>query len=94
VLQLAEQYGVSRLKSICEEHLKLGLTTENVSDLLESADFYSCPSLRSYCLDFITRHFGKVRTTASFQKLSPALFVAISHRLPYLEHPADRNFPK
>ena len=53
VLVAADQLLISRLVSICESALVALLTLKNVGQILEFADIYNAPQLKTACMHFI-----------------------------------------
>merc|ERR1719197_1557416 len=56
----ADQFGVDRLKKLCEKKILVSINTENVATILQAANMHHALSLRQSCMDFILTHFDTV----------------------------------
>jgi len=65
----ADQFGVERLKKMCEKTILLSITVESAASILQAADMHNARSLRQRCLDFILRHFDSVSKTNAFEEM-------------------------
>merc|ERR1740138_1819959 len=65
----ADQFGVDRLKKLCEKTILLSITVESAASILQAADMHNARSLRQRCLDFILRHFDSVSKTNAFEEM-------------------------
>merc|ERR1719506_1972107 len=65
----ADQFGVERLKKMCEKAILQSITVESAASILQAADMHSARSLRQRCLDFILRHFDSVSKTSAFEEM-------------------------
>jgi speckle-type POZ protein len=53
LLVAADQYGMERLKLMCESTLRKELDAESVATILALADQHSCSGLKDACIRFI-----------------------------------------
>ena len=84
----ANLYSIEPLKRICCELLGRSICVENAAGILQAADTYGVPHLRTTCLSFMVGHFAEVIRTEAFQEL-----VAAETRplvLSFLEEAASR----
>merc|ERR1719375_2362577 len=65
----ADQFGVERLKKMCEKTILQSISVENAAHILVAADMHHARSLRQRCLDFILRHFDSVSKTSAFEEM-------------------------
>jgi len=66
LLHLADKYGVSYLKSLCEDTLIETLSQENVAELLLLAHTHNAENLKKLAMDYIIRHRKEVTATAGW----------------------------
>ena len=66
----ADQFGVDRLKRVCEQFISQSVNVENAADILLTADLHNATGLRGRCMDFILRHFDAVSKSTSFEALA------------------------
>jgi hypothetical protein len=69
LFQAADQFGVDRLKKICESRMLASINVENASSILFAADLHNAKSLRERCINFILAHFDAVTKTAGFEEM-------------------------
>ena len=70
VFMAADQFGVDRLKRLCEQEIVCGISVENAAAILQAADVHNAVALRGRCLDFILRHFDAVSKSAAFEDMA------------------------
>mmetsp|Transcript_56873 Transcript_56873/g.133639 ORF Transcript_56873/g.133639 Transcript_56873/m.133639 type:complete len:509 (+) Transcript_56873:273-1799(+) len=65
----ADQFGVERLKRLCEKKILISISIDNAATILQAANMHIADGLRQSCLDFILRHFDAVSKTAAFEEM-------------------------
>eukprot|EP00397_Hematodinium_sp_SG-2012_P039098 GEMP01042634.1.p1 GENE.GEMP01042634.1~~GEMP01042634.1.p1 ORF type:complete len:502 (+),score=78.77 GEMP01042634.1:151-1656(+) len=65
----ADQFGVERLKKLCEKKILVSINIENASTILQAANLHHATGLRQSCLDFILRNFDVVSKTSAFEEM-------------------------
>ena len=70
VFVAADQFGVERLKRICEQQIVHAINVDNAAEILQAADLHNAAGLRGRCLDFMLRHFDAVSKSTSFEALA------------------------
>lgn len=65
----ADQFGVERLKKLCEKKILVSINIENASTILQAANLHHATGLRQSCFDFILRNFDVVSKTAAFEEM-------------------------
>jgi len=65
----ADQFGVDRLKKLCEKKMLASICVENAATLLQVAYQHNATGLRQSCLDFILWNFDVVSKTAAFEEM-------------------------
>jgi hypothetical protein len=70
VFVAADQFGVDRLKRLCEQKIVFGVSVENAASILQAADVHNAAGLRSRCVDFILRHFDAVSKSKAFEDMA------------------------
>ena len=68
LFQVADRFGVDRLKYLCEHHLLCAMTVENAASLLHVADRFNAAYLREKVMVFILTHFDMVSKTTAFEE--------------------------
>ncbi|CEM13230.1 unnamed protein product [Vitrella brassicaformis CCMP3155] len=68
----ADQFGVERLKKLCERKILTSIDIDNAATILQAADLHTAVSLRQSCFDFILRNFDAVSKTQSFEEMGRA----------------------
>lgn len=66
---MPEQYGVDRLKRICESKMLGSLCVENAAGILHAADLHNATVLRDQCISFMLSNFDAVTKTAAFEEM-------------------------
>uniref|UniRef100_A0A672NP07 RCC1 and BTB domain containing protein 2 n=1 Tax=Sinocyclocheilus grahami TaxID=75366 RepID=A0A672NP07_SINGR len=66
LLDLATYYRESRLKRLCQETIKRGITEENAITLLSAAVKYEARDLEEFCFKFCVNHLTAVTQTQAF----------------------------
>jgi len=69
LLQAADQFGVDRLKKMCESKMLASITVDNAARVFHDADLHNAKSLREKCLNFILSNFDAVTKTESFEEM-------------------------
>eukprot|EP00928_Gymnodinium_smaydae_P008896 TRINITY_DN1327_c0_g2_i2.p1 TRINITY_DN1327_c0_g2~~TRINITY_DN1327_c0_g2_i2.p1 ORF type:complete len:504 (-),score=110.69 TRINITY_DN1327_c0_g2_i2:52-1563(-) len=65
----ADQFGVERLKKLCEQKILASINVDTAATVLQTANLHSASGLRQHCLDFILRHFDAVSKTEAFEEM-------------------------
>merc|ERR1712217_469532 len=65
----ADQFGVERLKRLCEKKILLSINVDSVATILQAANMHIAHGLRQSCMDFILRHFDTVSKTPAFEEM-------------------------
>uniref|UniRef100_A0A673K3X5 BTB domain-containing protein n=1 Tax=Sinocyclocheilus rhinocerous TaxID=307959 RepID=A0A673K3X5_9TELE len=66
LLDLSTYYRESRLKRLCQETIKRGITEENAITLLSAAVKYEARDLEEFCFKFCVNHLTAVTQTQAF----------------------------
>jgi speckle-type POZ protein len=68
LLAAADRYALDRLKLLCAQKLLSNMTVDTVATLLDCAETYNCPDLKTMCIEFVLddENFDKVVLTDSF----------------------------
>ncbi|KAI2656030.1 RCC1 and BTB domain-containing protein 2 [Labeo rohita] len=66
LLDLATYYRESRLKRLCQDTIKRGITEENAITLLSAAVKYEARDLEEFCFKFCVNHLTAVTQTQAF----------------------------
>ncbi|KAG1932878.1 RCC1 and BTB domain-containing protein 2 isoform X1 [Pimephales promelas] len=66
LLDLATYYRESRLKRLCQETIKRGITEENAVTLLSAAVKYEARDLEEFCFKFCVNHLTAITQTQAF----------------------------
>ena len=66
LFETADQFGVDRLKRICEDKMLVALNASNAATIFLAADAHHAIQLRTRCMHFILNHFNEVSKSASF----------------------------
>ena len=69
VLPFAEEYGLEGLRKMCEQSLAESLTSDNVVDLLITANAHNALDLKKVCMDYISSNVVSVRKSEGWRKL-------------------------
>jgi hypothetical protein len=69
LFEAADQFGVERLKKVCEARMLGSLCVENAASIFHAADTHSAGTLREKCLNFILANFDPVTKTACFEEM-------------------------
>lgn len=72
LLDLANAYCESELKSRCQQLIRQSVSVENVATLYATGMKYEAQDLENYCLRFAVHHLTAVVQTESFAKLDEA----------------------
>lgn len=72
LFQIADRFGVERLKRICENLMLSSLNIENAAHILFTADLYDAKGLRERCIAFIVAYFNAVSKTQAFEEVGRA----------------------
>jgi ankyrin repeat protein len=73
LLTVAEQYGVVRLRQLCEDFLAKSINGENVCGLLQFADMFSAGQLRASCINYIAVFWSSLGRQGEFLEELEAL---------------------
>ncbi|KAM9333946.1 RCC1 and BTB domain-containing protein 1 isoform 3-T3 [Symphorus nematophorus] len=66
LLDLATAYCENRLKRLCQQIIKRGITVENAFTLLSAATRYDAEDLEVFCFRFCVNHLTQVTQTGAF----------------------------
>eukprot|EP00611_Tribonema_gayanum_P007104 TRINITY_DN16471_c0_g1_i1.p1 TRINITY_DN16471_c0_g1~~TRINITY_DN16471_c0_g1_i1.p1 ORF type:complete len:513 (-),score=180.22 TRINITY_DN16471_c0_g1_i1:25-1563(-) len=69
LLMASERYLLDRLKALCEESIRKGVTVENVVGVFLTAHKHNAEGLKEICLDYILDNLEAVKGTQSFNEL-------------------------
>uniref|UniRef100_A0A8C2K131 Regulator of chromosome condensation (RCC1) and BTB (POZ) domain containing protein 2 n=1 Tax=Cyprinus carpio TaxID=7962 RepID=A0A8C2K131_CYPCA len=69
LLDLSTYYRESRLKRLCQETIKRGITEENAITLLSAAVKYEAQDLEEFCFKFCVNHLTAVTQTQAFAEM-------------------------
>jgi len=69
LFQAADQFGVERLKKMCEGKMLASISIENAASIFHAADVHNAKSLREKCLNFILANFDAVTKTPDFEEM-------------------------
>ena len=69
VLPFAEEYGLEGLRKMCEQSLAKSLTSDNVVDLLITANAHNALDLKKVSMDYISSNVVSVRKSEGWRKL-------------------------
>ena len=69
LFQAADQFGVDRLKKICESKMLSSINVENAASIFHAADLHNALGLREKCLTFILHNFDAVTKTICFEEM-------------------------
>ena len=58
LLEVADEYDLSRMKLLCESHLCKSISVESVSSILALADRHHAMELRAVCLKFAAENLA------------------------------------
>eukprot|EP01125_Pyxidicula_operculata_P006912 TRINITY_DN2368_c0_g1_i2.p1 TRINITY_DN2368_c0_g1~~TRINITY_DN2368_c0_g1_i2.p1 ORF type:complete len:692 (-),score=98.22 TRINITY_DN2368_c0_g1_i2:410-2485(-) len=78
---LSNEYGIDRLREMCEKYLFDGIEIENVAWLYEVAEMNNAQFLASYCSYFMFKHFDKVTETEAYKNLNPITLETIDESI-------------
>jgi len=65
----ADQFGVERLKRLCEQTILSSINIDSAALILQAANMHVAHGLRQTCLDFILRNFDAVSKTPAFEEM-------------------------
>jgi len=65
----ADQFGVERLKRLCEKKILTSINVDSVATILQAANVHMADGLRQSCMDFILRNFDAVSKTPAFEEM-------------------------
>jgi hypothetical protein len=63
----ADQFGVERLKRLCEKRILVSINVDSAATILQAANMHVAHSLRQSCMDFILRNFDAVSKTQALR---------------------------
>lgn len=70
LFQVADRFGVERLKKICEGELVASIKIDNAAQILLAADAFNAERLRERCLNYIVNNFDEVSKTPCFEEMA------------------------
>ncbi|KAI3366292.1 hypothetical protein L3Q82_009762 [Scortum barcoo] len=73
LLDLATSYCENRLKRLCQQIIKRGITVENAFTLLSAAIRYDAEDLEVFCFRFCVNHLTQVTQTGAFWQVDGAM---------------------
>jgi len=65
----ADQFGVERLKRLCEKKILISINIDSAATILQAANMHIAHGLRQSCMDFILRNFDAVSKTVAFEEM-------------------------
>merc|ERR1719197_1827050 len=65
----ADQFGVERLKKVCEKKILVSINIDNAATILQAANMHHATGLQESCFDFILRNFDAVSKTQAFEEM-------------------------
>merc|ERR1711959_531459 len=65
----ADQFGVERLKRLCEKKILVSINIDSAARILQAAYKHHAAGLRQSCFDFILRNFDAVSKTSAFEEM-------------------------
>merc|ERR1719316_734485 len=65
----AERFLIDRLKALCEDIIRKGISIDNVVQIMMAAKAHRATSLKDICMDFIITNEEKIKSTAAFREL-------------------------
>ncbi|XP_019151698.1 PREDICTED: BTB/POZ and MATH domain-containing protein 3-like isoform X1 [Ipomoea nil] len=81
LLAAADQFGLDRLKQLCEAKLCEGVTADTVATTLSLADQHGCSQLKAICLKFAATNLGVVMQSEGFRHLEESRSSLLSELL-------------
>nr|GMD02037.1 BTB/POZ and MATH domain-containing protein 3-like isoform X1 [Ipomoea batatas] len=81
LLAAADQFGLDRLKQLCEAKLCEGVTADTVATTLSLADQHGCSQLKAICLKFAATNLGVVMQSEGFKHLEESCSSLLSELL-------------
>ena len=81
-IQLTTRYLLDRLKGLCEDAIRKGITISNVVPTFLAAHRHRAEGLKEICLDFLLDNLDEVKLERSFHELKaePDLLMEIIMR--------------
>uniref|UniRef100_A0A7N6A510 BTB domain-containing protein n=1 Tax=Anabas testudineus TaxID=64144 RepID=A0A7N6A510_ANATE len=73
LLDLATSYCENRLKRLCQQIIKRGITVENAFTLLSAAIRYDAEDLEEFCFRFCVNHLTQVTQTGAYWQMDGAV---------------------
>lgn len=70
----ADQFGVERLKRLCEKKILLSINIDSAATILQAANMHVAHGLRQSCLEFILQNFDAVSKTPAFEEMGRSNF--------------------
>ena len=70
LFELADLWGVERLKFMCEQAIINNIDTDNAAAILHASDQHSAQRLREQTMEFIINNFDGVSKSAGFEQLA------------------------
>lgn len=65
----ADQFGVDRLKKLCEKKILVSINIDNAATILQAANMHHASGLQESCFDFILRNFDAISKTQAFEEM-------------------------
>merc|ERR1719482_1537150 len=65
----ADQFGVERLKRLCERKILGAISIDNAAAILQAASRHHAYGLKQSCMNFLLRHFDEVSKTTAFEEM-------------------------
>ena len=69
LFQIADQFGIDRMRMICESCILSSVNIDNSASVLLAADATRARDLRMKCMTFILQNFDAVSKTTSFTEM-------------------------
>jgi len=78
LLPLADQYGLDKLKKMCESAVGSRISVDNVIEVLLLADLHNCPKLTKRCIPLFKANVASLKQSASWAKLKANPYLIVS----------------
>jgi hypothetical protein len=67
LFEAADQFGIDRLKNMCEQTIMTNIDMDNAAAIFHASDMHNASSLREMTMNFILQNFDEVSKTPSFE---------------------------
>jgi len=72
LMMIATEFGLLRLKEICEDLIQNGVDNENAAWLFEISDHYQADQLKAYVMYYIIHNYDAVSKSKTFSEITDA----------------------